>query len=92
IAEAQTTQNVITHNAAYQADDLDAYDSDCEEINFAKVAFMANLSHYGFDDLAENKATTPSSSPEIRQLVIKDESGFVIHLEFGCINLWFPVL
>nr|GEU79236.1 zf-CCHC domain-containing protein/DUF4219 domain-containing protein/UBN2 domain-containing protein [Tanacetum cinerariifolium] len=24
IAEAQTTQNVITHNAAYQADDLDA--------------------------------------------------------------------
>nr|GFB47964.1 hypothetical protein [Tanacetum cinerariifolium] len=40
-------------NAAYQADDLDAYDSDCEEINFAKVAFMANLSHYGFDDLAE---------------------------------------
>nr|GEW12895.1 hypothetical protein [Tanacetum cinerariifolium] len=53
IAEAQTTQNVITHNAAYQADDLDAYDSDCDEINSAKVALMANLSHYGFDDLAE---------------------------------------
>nr|GEX07333.1 retrovirus-related Pol polyprotein from transposon TNT 1-94 [Tanacetum cinerariifolium] len=29
IAEAQATQTVITHNAAYQADDLDAYDSDC---------------------------------------------------------------
>ncbi|GJW87670.1 hypothetical protein Tco_0163010 [Tanacetum coccineum] len=27
-AEAQATQTVITHNAAYQADDLDAYDSD----------------------------------------------------------------
>nr|GEV66296.1 hypothetical protein [Tanacetum cinerariifolium] len=53
IAEAQTTQNVITHNAAYQADDLDAYDSDCDEINTAKVALMANLSHYGSDDLAE---------------------------------------
>nr|GFA64641.1 hypothetical protein [Tanacetum cinerariifolium] len=53
IAKAQTTQNVITHNAAYQADDLDAYDSDCDEINSAKVAFIANLSHYGFDDLAE---------------------------------------
>nr|GFC79948.1 hypothetical protein [Tanacetum cinerariifolium] len=38
IAEAQTTQTVITHNAAYQADDLDAYDSDCDEINTAKVA------------------------------------------------------
>nr|GEX89577.1 hypothetical protein [Tanacetum cinerariifolium] len=51
--EAQTTQNVITHNAVYQADDQDAYDSDCDEINSAKVALMANLSHYGFDDFAE---------------------------------------
>nr|GEZ25599.1 hypothetical protein [Tanacetum cinerariifolium] len=53
IAEAQTTQNVITYNCAYQADDMDAYDSDCDEINTAKVALMANLSHYGSDDLAE---------------------------------------
>nr|GEW51535.1 retrovirus-related Pol polyprotein from transposon TNT 1-94 [Tanacetum cinerariifolium] len=41
------------HNAAYQADDLDAYDSDCDEINTAKVALMVSLSHYGSDDLAE---------------------------------------
>nr|GEY68178.1 hypothetical protein [Tanacetum cinerariifolium] len=53
IAEAQPTQTVITHNATYQADDLDAYDSDCDEINTAKVALMANLSHYGSDNLAE---------------------------------------
>nr|GEU29014.1 hypothetical protein [Tanacetum cinerariifolium] len=46
-------QTVITHNVAYQADDLDAYDSDCDEINTTKVALMANLSHYGLDDLAE---------------------------------------
>nr|GEX91222.1 hypothetical protein [Tanacetum cinerariifolium] len=44
---------VITHNAAYQADDLDAYDSDCDELNVAKVALMANLSHYGSHVLAE---------------------------------------
>nr|GFC29776.1 hypothetical protein [Tanacetum cinerariifolium] len=31
--------------AAYQADDLDAYDSDCDELNSAKIALMANLSH-----------------------------------------------
>ncbi|GJS25208.1 hypothetical protein Tco_0453840 [Tanacetum coccineum] len=53
ILEGQATQTVITHNAAYQADDLDAYDSDCDELNTAKVAFMANLSHYGSDALAE---------------------------------------
>ncbi|GJZ77823.1 retrovirus-related pol polyprotein from transposon TNT 1-94 [Tanacetum coccineum] len=53
IPEGQSTQTVITHNVAYQVDDLDAYDSDCDELNSAKVALMANLSHYGSDALAE---------------------------------------
>nr|GEY34191.1 hypothetical protein [Tanacetum cinerariifolium] len=53
IAETQSTQYVVTNNAAYQADDLDAYDSECDEINSAKIALMANLSHYGSDNLAE---------------------------------------
>ncbi|GJR02488.1 retrovirus-related pol polyprotein from transposon TNT 1-94, partial [Tanacetum coccineum] len=53
IPEGQTTQTVITHNAAYQADDLDAYDYDCDELNTAEVALMANLSHYGSNALAE---------------------------------------
>ncbi|GJX15045.1 hypothetical protein Tco_0206803 [Tanacetum coccineum] len=53
IAEGQATQTVITHNAAYQANDLDAYDSDCDELNTAKVALMVNLSHYGSDALTE---------------------------------------
>ncbi|GKE80435.1 integrase, catalytic region, zinc finger, CCHC-type containing protein [Tanacetum coccineum] len=51
--EGQATQTVITHNFTYQADDLDAYDFDCDELNTAKVALMANLSHYGSDALAE---------------------------------------
>nr|GEX22226.1 hypothetical protein [Tanacetum cinerariifolium] len=53
MAESSSNQTVITTNAAYQADDLDAYDSDCDELNSAKVALMANLSHYGSDTLAE---------------------------------------
>ncbi|GJR82233.1 retrovirus-related pol polyprotein from transposon TNT 1-94 [Tanacetum coccineum] len=39
--------------AQASADKLDAYDSDCDELNTAKVALMANLSHYGFDALAK---------------------------------------
>ncbi|GJV63357.1 hypothetical protein Tco_1474185 [Tanacetum coccineum] len=35
------------------ADDLDAYDSDCDDLNTAKVSLMANLSHYGSDALTE---------------------------------------
>nr|GFD27422.1 hypothetical protein [Tanacetum cinerariifolium] len=36
--ESSSNQIVVTNNAAYQADDLDAYDSDCDEINSAKIA------------------------------------------------------
>nr|GFA02275.1 putative ribonuclease H-like domain-containing protein [Tanacetum cinerariifolium] len=52
-AEGQATKTVITHNAAYQADDLDAYESNCDELNTAKVDFTANLSYYCLDVLAE---------------------------------------
>ncbi|GKB92645.1 retrovirus-related pol polyprotein from transposon TNT 1-94 [Tanacetum coccineum] len=53
LPDIQTSQTVITHNAAYQADDLDAYDSDCDELNSAKIALMANLSRNGSDALTE---------------------------------------
>nr|GEV81985.1 hypothetical protein [Tanacetum cinerariifolium] len=54
IAETSSTQYVVTNNDAHQVDDLDAYDSDCDELNSAKIGLMVNLSHYGFDNLAEN--------------------------------------
>nr|GEX76046.1 hypothetical protein [Tanacetum cinerariifolium] len=47
VAEGPGTQMVITHNATYQADDLDAYDSDCDDFSTAKAVLMANLSSYG---------------------------------------------
>nr|GEX99750.1 hypothetical protein [Tanacetum cinerariifolium] len=54
MTESSSNQNVITTNAACQANDLDAYDSDCNELNSTKIALMANLSHYGSDNLAES--------------------------------------
>nr|GFC66738.1 hypothetical protein [Tanacetum cinerariifolium] len=53
MAESSTNQTIVTTNAAYQANDLVAYDSDCDELNSANVALMANSSHYGSDNLAE---------------------------------------
>nr|GFB52012.1 hypothetical protein [Tanacetum cinerariifolium] len=41
-SESSSNQIVVTNNASYQANDLDAYDSDCDEINSAKIALMAN--------------------------------------------------
>nr|GEV38281.1 hypothetical protein [Tanacetum cinerariifolium] len=78
IAETQSTQYVVTNNAAYQADDLDAYDSDCDEINSAKIPLMANLSHYGSDNLAEN-SSTPTQQDEIILSVIEQLKTQVVN-------------
>ncbi|GJZ02410.1 hypothetical protein Tco_0520371 [Tanacetum coccineum] len=70
IAEGQATQTIITHNDAYQADDLDAYDSDCDELNTTKVALMANLSHYGSDALAKAAVKNFNSSVQQDALIL----------------------
>nr|GEV96780.1 retrovirus-related Pol polyprotein from transposon TNT 1-94 [Tanacetum cinerariifolium] len=53
VIEGTVTQTVITHNVAYQVDDLDAYDSDYNDFSTAKAVLMANLSSYGSDVLSE---------------------------------------
>ncbi|GKA94479.1 retrovirus-related pol polyprotein from transposon TNT 1-94 [Tanacetum coccineum] len=44
---------VEAQGSAYQENDLDAYDSDCDDFSIAKVVLMANLSSYGSDVLSE---------------------------------------
>ncbi|GJU17015.1 hypothetical protein Tco_1144981 [Tanacetum coccineum] len=78
IPEGQGTQTVITHNAANQADDLDAYDSDCDKLNSAKVALMANLSHYGSDALAESNVVNHSETEITSDSNIIPYSQYVI--------------
>nr|GFB36882.1 hypothetical protein [Tanacetum cinerariifolium] len=73
IAKGQATQTVITHNATYQADDLDAHDSNCDELNTTKVALMANLSHYGSDALVETEITSDSNIIPYSQYVSESQ-------------------
>ncbi|GJV23362.1 hypothetical protein Tco_1376057 [Tanacetum coccineum] len=72
-------------NAAYQADDLDAYDSDCDELNTAKVALMANLSHYGSDALAEvhnhDNVNNNMINQAVQAMQSSDQSNVVNHSE-----------
>ncbi|GJX05131.1 hypothetical protein Tco_0191047 [Tanacetum coccineum] len=49
---AQASQE-IPSPAAFQIDDLDAFDSDCDEAPSAKAVLMANLSSYNSDVLSE---------------------------------------
>ncbi|GKF03748.1 hypothetical protein Tco_0030671 [Tanacetum coccineum] len=85
IPEAQASQTVITHNAAYQADDLDVYDYDCYELNTAKVALMANLSHYGSDALAEvhnhDNMNNNMLNQAVQAMPSSEQSNVVTHSE-----------
>ncbi|GJR52381.1 hypothetical protein Tco_1402902 [Tanacetum coccineum] len=54
VLQGNTLQEQVERNFGNKgSNDLDAYDSDCDELNTAKVALMVNLSHYGSDALAE---------------------------------------
>nr|GEW18729.1 hypothetical protein [Tanacetum cinerariifolium] len=81
--EAQSTQYVITNNAAYQVDDLDAYDFDCDKINSTKIALMANLSHYGSDNLAEvhnpDNVTNNVIDQVMQAMSISEQSNIMNH-------------
>ncbi|GJX81181.1 hypothetical protein Tco_0329330 [Tanacetum coccineum] len=69
IAEGPVSQSVITHNATYQADDLGAYDSDCDKISTAKAVLMANLSSYGSDALSEVPFSESTNNDMLNQSV-----------------------
>nr|GEY74145.1 hypothetical protein [Tanacetum cinerariifolium] len=90
IAEAKTTQYVSTNNTTYQADDLDAYDSDCDEINSAKIALMANLSHYGYDNLAEihnpDNVTNNVNNQAVQAMSIFEQSNIMNQSETKIIS------
>nr|GEV74028.1 hypothetical protein [Tanacetum cinerariifolium] len=85
IAEGLVTQSVITHNAAYQADDLDAYDSDCDEISTSKAVLMANLSSYGSYVLSEvpisNNTHNDMLNQSVQEMSYSEPSHFVEHSE-----------
>ncbi|GJU29127.1 retrovirus-related pol polyprotein from transposon TNT 1-94 [Tanacetum coccineum] len=53
ITDCHDVLPIIIHNVAFQTDDLDAYDSDYDDISSAKAVLMANLSNYGSDVLSE---------------------------------------
>ncbi|GJV34527.1 hypothetical protein Tco_1394927 [Tanacetum coccineum] len=49
VPDGQAVQTIIPNNVAFQTEDLDTYDSDCNDISNAKAVLMANISNYGFD-------------------------------------------
>nr|GEU96982.1 hypothetical protein [Tanacetum cinerariifolium] len=83
IVEGHATQKVITYNAAYQADDLDSYDSNYNELNIDKVALMVNLSHYGSDAQVHNPDNINNYmiNQSVQVMPSSEQSNVVSHSE-----------
>ncbi|GKA53103.1 hypothetical protein Tco_0746418 [Tanacetum coccineum] len=62
ITDCHDVQPIIIHKAAFQTDDLDAYDSDCDDISFAKAVLMVNLSSYGSNVLSKDKVNQETNT------------------------------
>nr|GEU86106.1 hypothetical protein [Tanacetum cinerariifolium] len=56
IQDGQATQTTIPNTVAFQTEDLDAYDSDCDDVFNVKAVLMANLFNYGSDVISKEKA------------------------------------
>ncbi|GJR94109.1 integrase, catalytic region, zinc finger, CCHC-type containing protein [Tanacetum coccineum] len=80
VAEGPVTQTVITHNATYQADDLDAYNSDCDDFSTAKAVLMDNLSSYGSDVLSEVPHSEHTHNDMLNQSVQEMQYSEQTHL------------
>nr|GEU98688.1 hypothetical protein [Tanacetum cinerariifolium] len=53
IPNGHAAQTTILNTAAFQTKDLDAYDSECDDVSNAKAVLMANLSNYGSAVISE---------------------------------------
>nr|GEZ96539.1 hypothetical protein [Tanacetum cinerariifolium] len=53
VLDGQAVQTIILNNAAFKTEDLDTYDSECDDVSNTKVLLMANISNYGSDVILE---------------------------------------
>ncbi|GJV76605.1 hypothetical protein Tco_1508189 [Tanacetum coccineum] len=80
ISEALVAQQTIPQNSDFQTDDLDAYDSDCDDLSSAKAVLMANISSCDHEVLSED--TNPSAPNDLLELsLVEQMTDHVAHLD-----------
>ncbi|GKA00350.1 hypothetical protein Tco_0672900 [Tanacetum coccineum] len=53
VLDGQAVQTIIPNTAAFQTEDLNTYDSDCDDLSNVQAVLMANISNYGSDVISE---------------------------------------
>ncbi|GKC39709.1 hypothetical protein Tco_1052093, partial [Tanacetum coccineum] len=71
VPDGQAVQTIIPNNAAFQTEDLDTYDSDCDDISNAQAVLMVNISNYGSDVISEEKLVLKEQVDSLEQNLLK---------------------
>nr|GFB14603.1 hypothetical protein [Tanacetum cinerariifolium] len=95
ISEALVSQQTIPQNLAFQTEDLDAYDSDCDDLSSAKPVLMANLSSCDSDVLSECCVDKNVFEVQIKQLRINNDqllnqtmSQEIVHILVNSVDIF----
>ncbi|GJX68925.1 putative ribonuclease H-like domain-containing protein [Tanacetum coccineum] len=75
VPDSQAVQKIIPNNVSFQIEDLDTYDSDCDDISNEKAVLMANISNYGSDVISE----------DFKQILVVDFTDNEIHSDSNII-------
>ncbi|GJR39726.1 retrovirus-related pol polyprotein from transposon TNT 1-94 [Tanacetum coccineum] len=65
VPDGQVVQTIIPNNAAFQTEDLNTYDSNCNDISNAQAVLMSNIYNYGSDIISE----VPHSETYLKDMV-----------------------
>ncbi|GJV29864.1 retrovirus-related pol polyprotein from transposon TNT 1-94 [Tanacetum coccineum] len=81
IEEAPVAQQTIPQNSAFQTEDLDAYDLDCDDLSSAKAVLMANLSSCDSDVLSEvpypNTYPNDMLNQDVQEMMYSEQTHIV---------------
>nr|GEX25226.1 retrovirus-related Pol polyprotein from transposon TNT 1-94 [Tanacetum cinerariifolium] len=83
---AYQNSNQHSHLSPVFTSTYDAYDSDYDELNTAKIALMANLSHFGLDALAEVNNSNLDLHQGVQERLSYEQSSVANHTETGITN------
>ncbi|GJU25311.1 hypothetical protein Tco_1163932 [Tanacetum coccineum] len=80
ILDGQAVQTIIPNNVAFQTEDLDTYDSDCDDASNAKSVLMANIFNYGSDVISEDFKQTPVI--DVTDNEITSDSNIILYSQY----------
>nr|GEW50569.1 retrovirus-related Pol polyprotein from transposon TNT 1-94 [Tanacetum cinerariifolium] len=77
----QAVRTIIPNNASFQTEDLDTYDSNCDDISNAKEVLIANISNHGSEVISEvpHSETYLDDMENQRKEIVEN----VVHIPFA---------